>query len=332
MNFPFYQGEGKQQFRDRPAELPIPQRSQLLKPNAYLADPGLRNACNVALLLGQPLLLTGEPGSGKTQFAYSFAWEMGFSEPLKFETKSTSLATDLFYTYDALKRFQDAQTGNRVAQSPLPYLTYQALGRAILRTRPRAEVEHLLPPDWNDAELQRSIVLIDEVDKAPRDFPNDILNELEQLYFRIPELGNVSIEANPALQPIVILTSNSEKDLPDAFLRRCIFYHIPFPEGDRLREIVANRLGISSDRYQAFVQDALDLFARLRGSNLRKKPATAELLGWILALRQIASGVDNPITQPDLVFKTLGVLVKTTEDQKYATELVNQWLTDRTRS
>ena len=95
---------------------------------------------------------------------------------------------------------------------------------------------------------------------------------------------------------------------------------------------MANRLGISSDRYQAFVQDALDLFARLRGSNLRKKPATAELLGWILALRQIASGLDNPITQPELVLQTLGVLVKTTEDQKYATELVNQWLTDRTRS
>ena len=330
MKFPFYRGNGQQQFETVPA-LPVPRRSQLLKPEAYLADEGLRDACNVALLLGQPLLLTGEPGAGKTQFAYSFAWEMGFGEPLKFETKSTSNATDLFYIYDALRRFQDAQTGNPIAQSALPYLSYQALGLAILRTRNPEEVAHLVPPDWEPWQKQRSIVLIDEVDKASRDFPNDILNELEQLYFRVPELGNDRIEADTALQPIVILTSNSEKDLPDAFLRRCIYYNIPFPKSDRLAEIVANRLGMHSDPNHPFLQDAIALFERLREprSNLRKKPSTAELLGWLLTLQHRAGDRENPIEDDHLVLSTLGVLVKTAEDQDKALALVKQWLNDR---
>ncbi len=210
MNFPFYFGDGTRKRSDTPANLPVSRRSQFMKPENYLADSGLVDACNVALLLGQPLLLTGEPGTGKTLFAYSLAWELGFDEPLKFETKSTSTARDLFYTYDTLKQFQDAQS--RIAdRSPLDYLTYNALGTAILRTREKSEIENFVPRDFVHPGKKRSIVLIDEVDKAPRDFPNDILNELEHLYFRVPELGNVEIEANPELQPIVVITSNSEK-------------------------------------------------------------------------------------------------------------------------
>jgi MoxR-like ATPase len=112
MKFPFYKGDGFRSPNRSPQDLPFSRRSQLLKPEHYIADLGLRDACNVALLLGQPLLLTGEAGTGKTQFAYSLAWELGFEPPLKFETKSNSTARDLFYNYDALKRFQDAQSGD----------------------------------------------------------------------------------------------------------------------------------------------------------------------------------------------------------------------------
>lgn len=245
MNFPFYFGDGKRKRRDTPAPLPVSRRAQFMKPENYLADPGLRDACNVALLLGQPLLLTGEPGTGKTLFAYSLAWELGFDEPLKFETKSTSTARDLFYNYDPLRQFQDAQSGI-VGKSPLDYLTYNALGIAILLTGEQSEIKNFVPPDFIHPGKRRSIVLIDEVDKATRDFPNDILNELEHLYFRVPELGNVEIQANPELQPIVVITSNSEKDLPDAFLRRCVYYNIPFPQKERLADIVTNRLGLYS--------------------------------------------------------------------------------------
>ncbi|MEL4895854.1 AAA family ATPase [Crocosphaera sp. Alani8] len=328
MEFPFYLGDGTQKQRTTPANLPVSQRAKFMKPENYLADSGLRDACNVALLLGQPLLLTGEPGTGKTVFAYSLAWELGFHTPFKFETKSTSTARDLFYTYDTLKQFQEAQ--NQVKdRSSLDYVTYNALGKAILLTKEQSEVQDFLPPGFEHPGSRRSVVLIDEVDKASRDFPNDILNELEQLYFRVLELGNVKIEANLELQPIVVITSNSEKDLPDAFLRRCIYYNIPFPEKDRLRNIITDRLGLHSAGSSEFLNDALDLFFKIRNSNLRKKPATAELLGWIMALQKMPGGGDNPLVQPELALRTLSNLIKTAEDQTKAKEIVAQWLENR---
>jgi MoxR-like ATPase len=329
MSYPFYVGDGTRPPGAGPAALPASRRAQLMKPENYLADPGLVDASNVALLLGQPLLLTGEAGTGKTLFAFSLAWELGLPEPIKFETKSNSASSELFYTYDALKRFQDAQSGVS-SPGPLPYLTYHALGTAILRTRRKEEVQAYLPADFDHPGKSRSVVLIDEVDKAPRDFPNDILNELELLYFRIPELGNVKIEADLDLQPVVVITSNSEKDLPDAFLRRCIYYNIPFPERERLRHIVDNRLGSFAAGSQ-FLEDALDLFDNLRSpsAGLRKKPATAELLGWIISLQEIAPGVENPLSDPGLALRTLSNLVKTAEDQRKATEIINQWTSRR---
>ncbi len=327
MGFPFYKGEGRQN-PDLPTKLPVFKRSPLLKPESYIADSGLRDACNVALLLGQPLLLTGEPGTGKTQFAYSLAWELGLETPLKFETKSDSVARNLFYIYDALKRFQDIQSGI-TSGTALDYITYQALGLAILKSRTFEEVKDILPKEFRFFEPQRSVVLIDEIDKAPRDFPNDLLNELEQLYFRVSELGNQIVEINPEQRPIIIITSNSEKDLPEAFLRRCIYYNIPFPTPEKLSNIIASRLGLNIDENDEFLQAALDLFYRLRSpeSGLRKKPATAELLGWLIALRKFSREIENPLLSPrEIVLATLSSLIKTAEDQAKSQGIVEQWI------
>jgi MoxR-like ATPase len=328
VKFPFYKGDGDRS-KIETTDLPLSPRSKLLKPEHYLADTGLVDACNIALLLGQPLLLTGEPGTGKTQFAYSLSWELGLEPILKFDTKSGSTAKDLFYTYDALKRFQDAQSGD--AAIPLDYITFQALGLAILRSRAPSEVEQFLVPELRHSKKSRSVILIDEIDKAPRDFPNDLLNELEYMYFRIPEMGNEKIEADLALQPIVIVTSNSEKDLPDAFLRRCVYYNIPFPERKRLSEIIANRLGIRTGSRNPFLRSALDLFYRLRDyqSGLRKKPATAELLGWLLALQTIGHDLEQPLNRSDVVLRTISSLVKTAEDQEKAKRVVEQWMQEK---
>ena len=328
MTFPYFSGNGTR--RAEQATLPRSRRPDFLKPENFRADPGVVDAVNVALLLGQPLLLTGEPGTGKTQLGYYIAWELGLAQVLKFETKSGSTATSLFYSYDALKRFQHVQSGVR-SETALPYITYNALGAAILYTRDPDEVAPYLPEGQLHPGKSRSLVIIDEIDKAPRDFPNDILNELDQLYFRIPELDNRPITSDDALRPIVILTSNSEKDLPDAFLRRCIFYHIPFPGAAEMRQIVESRLGVFAGGSTELLSDALDLFYALRTrATLRKKPATAELLEWVTTLQSGGDAVANPLrADPGAATRTLSALVKTVEDQEKARRIVEEWAAQR---
>lgn len=326
-SFPYYQGHGSAAATS-PRPIPTSALVRQSHPDSYMPDAGLVDAANVALLLGQPLLLTGAPGTGKTQFAYHLAWELGFGEPLKFETKSTSIASELFYIYNTVGRFHAAQTGEG-SQNSVDYITYNALGKAILRAKPAGEIQPLVPSHHRHDGPRRSVVLIDEIDKAPRDFPNDILNEIEGMYFRIPELGNTEVRAASDFQPVVIITSNSEKHLPDAFLRRCVYYHIQFPDHDRLEEICLAHLGQSLQQGHRLLQDALDLFGQLRSpeNNLRKAPATAELLNWLLAMQTIHPSVDQPLADhPATIFQTLGTVTKTREDHELAQEIVNAWL------
>ena len=336
-----FRGDGKR--AETPRTLPASRRHTFVQPEHYLPDPSLVDAVNVALMLGQPLLLTGEPGTGKTQLAYYLAWELGLEAPLKYETKSSSTATSMFYTYDALRRFQDAQS-NIHQDSALPYITYNALGLAILHSwnetdmlksidgkdKKERPVRTYLPDGFEHPGKQRSVVLIDEIDKAPRDVPNDILNEIDQMYFRVPELDNRRIYADPDLYPIVVLTSNSEQDLPQAFLRRCIFCHIQFPDRERMTQIVANRFGWFDGENQEFITDAVRLFYRMRDRGLRKEPATAELLDWVVALRNHGEGLENPLAAtPEIVEKTLGALIKNSADIQDAKEILDQWLTEQ---
>jgi MoxR-like ATPase len=306
-------------------DLPVVDRSRQNDPAGYLVDPELVNAVDIALLLGQPLLLTGEPGTGKTQLAHWLAWSRGLGEPLVFNTKSTSTARDLFYTFDAMRRFHAAHTGAG-SQNELDYITYNAFGLAILHSSEAGALPDVLPAGFRHTGKRRSVVLVDEIDKAPRDFPNDLLHEVENMSFRIPELRNVEVRADKAMRPILVLTSNSEKNLPDAFLRRCVFYNIPFPSRDRLIKIVQTRLAAFQAGESPLLKSALDLFVDVRASGVRK-PSTAELLNWLQAID--ASGVkqDAKVTA-ETAERTLSTLAKTVTDTEELRRLVKAKLVE----
>ena len=260
----------------------------------YKPDTALVQAINVSLTLNRPLLVSGDPGSGKTSLGYAIARKLGIPRLYFFSVKSNSEGQSLFYRYDTLRRFHDAQIGKslsdsvQVAKGPEHYLTYQALGRSILDAHPVENIQKFIKLGYaHPGKPQRSVVIIDEIDKAPRDFPNDLLDELDRLYFSVPELDTdkwraetpkwEDFEGQPPLRPVIIVTSNSEKQLPDAFLRRCIFHHMSFPTEKTLEEIAIHLLADSSSSSEKAIQ-AIQYFMEARQRAAEHRPGTAEFL------------------------------------------------------
>lgn len=323
-DFKVYSPDGET-ITDRGIPMPLFVESSISDaPENYVADEALSNAVNVSIALGLPLLVTGEPGTGKTQLAYSIAYQLNqkeLREPLVFYTKSSSTAKDLFYQYDALRHFHDTRIRNKELDVE-DYINFEALGLAVLLSlhptdRARKEINNYLSDKFQNIGPLRPVVLIDEIDKAPRDVPNDILNEIENMSFTIRETHRPSYNADRRYSPILVFTSNSEKDLPAAFLRRCVFYHIDFPNSTRLKEIVLRRLSLSEDYRDRKLDKAIEHFERIRDLALKKKPATAELLAWIQVLDKLKLDITNlSPSKLETLAVTYSILVKNKDDKE----------------
>ena len=259
-----------------------PLDNALQEPEPYIASPSLIEAVNIALHLRRPLLLEGDPGCGKTRLAYALAYELGYSLHTCY-IRSTSRAQDLLYTYDALGRLYDIQERKVLDDQGGPpprerYVTLGNLGAAIKLSQ----------------ENIPSVVLIDEIDKADIDFPNDLLLVLDRLQFEVDEVSGWTFDALKGQRreirrnflPIFIITSNREKELPKAFLRRCLFYYINFPDQSTLETIIKSHF--QKEITSLFVEAAKKFF-QLRSQDLfrwRKIPSTSELLDWLQILER----------------------------------------------
>ena len=253
---------------------------------SYIASDELRHAVNVAVALARPLLVRGEPGTGKTLLAENLAHALDL--PLiRWHVKSTTKARDGLYVYDTVARLHDSRFGDGADVRDIArYIKLGPLGEAL-------------------SAPSRVVLLIDEIDKADLEFPNDLLHELDVMRFKIDETGREIVAAE---RPIVVITSNNEKELPDAFLRRCVFHYIQFPNRELMAEIVKVHHPDITDRV---LDNALEVFFGLRATpKLRKKPSTSELIDWICALKK--AGVDLARVSGGIPF--LGTLLKTEQD------------------
>lgn len=326
----WYRGDGQRQ-GPFPEEVVMPEDKDIHEfftkdlvrtPEPYIPDRELVKAVNVALYLRRPLLLEGEPGCGKTRLAFAIAHELGY--PLKeCYIRSTSLAQELLYTYDGLRRLHDMQGSPKERARALKrkqYISFGKLGEAILLA------EQNIP----------SVVLIDEIDKADIDFPNDLLQVLDRLQFEISEVNNLKFDALQGgreqrrnVLPLIIITSNREKELPKPFLRRCLYYYIQFPDRDMLKEIIKAHFHQSEVVPGSLFDVALTKFEGLRSPEnairWRKTPGTGEMLDWISVLHrdERAGEIDSQLLDQS----SLGslpypeTLVKTQSDQQALTKI-----------
>ena len=258
---------------------------QFLSTQDYVASQELMASVNVAVALQKPLLIKGEPGTGKTMLAQAVAKSLG-KKLIIWNIKSTTKAQDGLYMYDTIQRLYDGQFGEDGVDDIAHYIKLGKLGEAF------------------ESEEQ-VVLLIDEIDKADLEFPNDLLWELDQMEFYIHETKR-TVKAKQ--RPIVIITSNAEKELPDAFLRRCIFHYIDFPDEELMEEIVRTHYPDVEDK---LLKNAMTVFYNIRSlRDIRKKPSTSELIDWINALQ--IGGVSADEIRAKLPF--VGVVVKKDED------------------
>ncbi len=251
----------------------------------YLTSEALEAAVTCALVLKRPLLVKGEPGTGKTLLAEAVAQVLG-AKLINWNVKSTTKAQDGLYVYDTVQRLYDSRFGDGDVKDIRRYIRLGPMGQAF-------------------ASTERAVLLIDEVDKADIEFPNDLLHELDRMRFRITELDEEVVAKE---RPVVIITSNNEKELPDAFLRRCVFHFIDFPDQELMRRIVAVHHPAMDE---GLLAQALKIFYELRDmKRLRKRPSTSELIDWIAVLR--AAGIANMQLSDKLPF--LGTLLKKEQD------------------
>lgn len=253
--------------------------------NEYIASQNLRDAVNVSIALERPLLIKGEPGTGKTLLATNIA--NGLEMPFyKWLVKSTSKATDGLYIYDTVQRLNDSRFGDNDVSDIKQYIHYGSLGKSFLSE-------------------ERAVVLIDEIDKADLEFPNDLLNELDEMAFDVIETGE-RVEAKH--RPVIIITSNSEKELPDPFLRRCVFHYIEFPDEKLMEQIVHVHY---PDLKGSLMKQCLAKFYALRSvETFRKKPSTSELIDWIGVL--LKAGISEKELRSEIPF--VGTLLKNERD------------------